>query len=336
MDRILSGGDAGLVTPAHMGNLGSGLMRYGSLEGFRANTPLPEDAQKLFDTTVVEVGLDRLVIVRRMLELGLTFSVPNWLSVLQVTWDKVSKSGTARRSMNPSAQGENQLADRTQIVYPVYCTTDNFNLDIRLLLASQRAGAPLDVSQLGQSTRRVNEAIEDAAWNGSGMNVSGNSAPGFLGAPDVGTFAYVDGESWAVAGHSGEDILADVLGMIDVAQAAKKYGPYDLCVPTNYGNKLNADFKSNGDKTIRQRLEEIVAGGRKLHIEIADQLPTNRTVLWQTTSDVADVIVGQEPAPVSWSTPSGWEFTTVVLACMIPRVKSDADGNSGIVTGNLT
>jgi hypothetical protein len=53
----------------------------------------------------------------------------------------------------------------------------------------------------------------------------------------------------------------------------------------------------------------------------------------QMTDDVMDVIVGQETIPLSWESGNGMERYWMLLAFMIPRVKSDYDGNCGIVVG---
>ena len=50
----------------------------------------------------------------------------------------------------------------------------------------------------------------------------------------------------------------------------------------------------------------------------------------QMTSDVADIIIGQEPTVIPWTSLDGFMIHNLVMAIMIPRVRSDADGNSGI------
>lgn len=317
-------------------NMTSGLIKCGSIEEFRAAAPLPKDAQEAVDNTVIQVGLERLVIVQDLIAEGLTYPLSNWLSVLELYWEKISKAGHAVRTMTPGTRGENQLQDRSGERIPIYATIDDFMFNIRILLAAERNGAPLDTSMVSQATRRVNESIEDAAINGAGIQIGGNSVPGLLNAPNAATQAYVDNEAWTAAGHSGEDILTDVLNFIDALQANKKYGPYNLYVPTLYGTKLVEDFKANSDKTIQQRLEEIVVGGRPLRIRVADQLPANRTALVQMTNDVVDVVMGQEPAPISWEDGPGWNRMFAVLACIVCRFKDDYDGNSGVCLGNTS
>jgi len=312
------------------------LMRNLTVAQLRSASPLPEDAQRVVDQAVVRVGLDRLTLVADLLAEGLTYPLADPLGVLELKWDSVSETGGAQRTMNPEARGENQLPDRTGRSVPIYLTTDDFFMGIRTLRASERVGAPLDTSMIEQATRRVNEAIEDAAINGVSFTVGGNAAPGLLTAPNVNTYAYASNEAWDAAGKTGEEVLGDVLAMIDVATGDKRYGPFNLYVPTLYGNALNRDFKANGDKTTLMRLEEIMVGGRNLRVRPTDMMPANRTALVQMTSDVIDVVDGQAPTVIPWTSPSGMTLHWMVMAIMVPRVKTDYSSRSGIVIGNTT
>ncbi len=304
-----------------------------SIAQLRAASPFPENTQKIFDTAVVEVGLDRLVLADDVMSSGLNFNLTDPLSVMEVQWDQISKTGGAQRTMHPNARGENQIPKRNQKRVPIYLTTDDFFIGIRSMRASQRAGTPLDVSNIKSATRRVNESIEDAFLNG-GITADGYTAYGALNAPSANTMVYeATGGAWDAAGKTGTQILADVLTMIGKLQADRKFGPYNLYIPTLYGNAINADFKANSDLTIRQRLEEIEAGGRKLNIRVADQLPVNKTVMIQMTDDVVDCINGQSPTVIPWTSADGFTLFWMVMAIIVPRFRDDFDGNSGVVIG---
>lgn len=323
--------------PAAMGGLTEALLRSGGdLDAMRALAPLPKDSQELIDKAVVNVGLDRLVVAADVIGAGLTFPLPGWLGVMELYWEKAAKVGDARRTMTPGSRGERQMPDRDPARIPIYATIDDFSFHIRVLLASQNGGAPLDTSLVEQATRRVNESIEDSFINGANLQVGGLTAPGLLNAPNANSQTFVDSESWTNVNHSGEDILQDVLNMITDAQSDKKYGPYNLYIPTEYGIKISEDFKANSDKTIRMRLQEI---DEISAIRVADQMPGDaavggpKAVLVQMTNDVVEAVVGQQPTTVNWTDGSGWEQFFVVMGCVIPRVRDDYDGNSGIVIG---
>lgn len=301
-----------------------------SIPALRALSPLSERAQVIVDKAVVEVGLQRLVVTADLMAAGMVFDLNDPLSVTQVEWEIVGKTGGAQRTMSPSARGENQLPDRRPGRVPVYLTTDDFSLGIRTLKMSQRVGQPLDTTLVQQATRRVNEAIEDATLNGAGFNVAGYGTPGLLNAPNANT--YTIPVSWVTA--TGAQIQADVMNMIGKLQTDLKWGPYNMYVGTAYGNALTFDFKANGDKSILARLREIEAGGRPLSIKVADQMPATTVLLMQMTSDTADIINGQAPTVIPWTSLDGFTLYWLVMAIMVPRVRSDYDGNSGIVVAS--
>lgn len=326
-------------------NIAQALLRSGlSIPELRALSPLEENAQRLVDQAVVEVGLERLVVAQDILSRGLTFPLTDPLSVMEVQWERISKTGYAQRTMAPQARGEYQLPDRSIKRCPVYLTTDDFSVNIRTLKASERIGTPIDTTLVKQATRRVNEAIEDAAINGAGVQVGGgDTVPstcfGLRNAPNANTQAL--STDWTAAapvlGTYGPAVLADVLSMAGKLQGDKKYGPYNLYVGTTAGNNFNNDFKTNGDLTVRQRLEELEFGGEKLTVRIADQFPGastgDQSALVQMTDDVVDMIDGQAPTVIPWTSADGFVLFWMVMAIMVPRIRDDYDGNSGVCLG---
>jgi len=315
-----------------------------SIPSLRALSPLSDKAQVLVDQAVVEVGLERLTFAADLMAEGLTYDLPDPMSVTQLEWEDIGKTGGAQRTMSPSARGENQLPNRTIHRLPIYLTTDDFSLGIRTLKMSQRVGQPLDLTLVKQATRRVNEAIEDAAINGAStvdgfaLQVGGYAAPGLLNAPSANVQSLsVDWTGANTVGTTGPAMVNDVLAAIGKAQADKKYGPYNLYLGTNAGNLIEGDFKVNTTNTIRQRLEAITAGGRPIRIRVADMFPNTSTgtqfALVQMTSDVVEMVTGQAPTVIPWTSIDGFTLYWLVLAIMVQRVRADQDANSGIVLG---
>lgn len=311
--------------------LESGLYRHGSIAEFRAAAPLPVDAQRMIDNAVIRVGMERLTIVADLINAGLVFPLPNWLAVPTIYNERVGRGGHARRTMVPKARGERFVLDREGTTIPVYATWADFSFDIRSLLTAQRSGVSLETSHVEAATRAVNEAFEDQALNGLGFTIDGNTADGILTNP-VNAFQYTGGEAWDAVGHTGEEILSDVLGMIDMAQDDFYNGPYMLYVPRSYWAKLALDYKSATSGTILQRINEL----GNVRVKQADMLPANRTVLIQMTSNVIDVVLGQTPTTLSWEDGPGLERFFMVLGCAVVRIKQDYNGGSGIVVGNTT
>lgn len=314
---------------------GSRLVGCGNLADFRAAAPLPKNAEEIFDRAVIEVALDRLTIVQDVIAAGLVYDLDNWIAVPELYWEKISRVGHAQRTMTPNTRGENQLVDREGVTLPIWATMDDFHFGVRELEASRRVGSPLDTTQATQATRRVNEAIEDAMVNG-GPTVGGNSSPGLLNAPSVNTVTYSGANpAWDHASKTGTEILNDAKSMATQLRNKNYFGPYFLYVNTSYWNALQSDFKAESDKTILQRLQELQYGGAGLTVRESDYLPADRTVMLEMSSQVVDVVRGDEPTLISWQDAPGWVFHYAVMACMVPRVKDTQEDQSGIVTGNV-
>lgn len=302
---------------------------------FRALAPLEENAQKIIDRAVVKVGRERLTFAEDIMRAGLTYTITDPLSVTQLEWYKVNKVGAAQRTMSPSARGENKQQDMLPSRLPIYLTTDTFELDIRTLRASRRVGMPLDTALAEFCTRSVNEAIEDAAINGAttldgeDLKVNGYSAPGALNAPNAETQA-LTAAAWTTA-PVGATVFAQTQLMLDKLRANKKYGPYRMYVGTVIGAALESDYSSSkGDNTIKERLLKIE--GLEA-VRTADMIPAGKVLVIQMTSDVIDMVVGQTPTVIPWTSLDGFTIHNLVMAIMIPRVRSDYEGQSGICIG---
>jgi len=313
---------------------------------FRALAPLMDKAQVSIDKAVVEVGLQRLTLVADLISAGMTYPLADPLSIAQLEWSTQSKIGAAQRTMSPAARGENKLPIILPFRLPIYLTTDQFNIDIRTLKTSQRVGTPLDTAIVKQCVRAVNEAIEDAAINGpttldgQALSDAGYTAYGLLNHPNVNTKANLTAAAWTTT-PVGATVFNEVMAMIGILQADKKFGPYRLYVGTQIGNVMDSDYNPNSPSpvTIRQRLLQIDA---LQAVKVADLLPAgngaspsvgNKVILMQMTSDVCDIVMGQAPTVIPWTSLDGMMIHNLVMAIMVPRVRSDADGNSGICVG---
>lgn len=308
--------------------------------GFRTLAPLPERSQIVLDNAVVEVGLERLTFAADIMAAGLTYTLSDPLSMTQLAWYSNNKVGAAQRTMSPSARGENKLPATLENRLPIYLTTDNFDLDIRLLRMSQRVGLPLDTALIKWCTRSVNEAIEDAAINGAttidgqDLQVAGYKAPGLVNAPNAATQA-LTAASWDTTPVGGT-VLAEVNAMLAKLRANKKYGPYRLYVNTDVGANLDNDYLPTGatvaQGTIKERLVKL--GGLEA-VRTADLMPATKVVLVQMTSDVIEMVVGQKPTVIPYTSLDGFTFHNLVMAIMIPRVRSDYKNQSGICIGTI-
>lgn len=314
----------------------------------RTLSPLSDKAQVEIDKIPVEVGLERLALVAALLMKGLRYPLTDPLSIGQLEWDQVSKVGGARRTMLPTSRGENALTDRIHKRLPIYCTLCDFNMNVRLLKMSERVGQPLDTSMVAQEVRRANESIEDATiygattLDGQGLIDSTYSVPGLLTPPGTANVITnsVDWTAANVIGATGPAMAADVLAMVAKANAANKFGPFALVIGTSAGAVIQGQFTLYQTGTIQSMLESMSFGNAKLQIIIADRMPntvggpTQQIALVQLTNDVIEIVDGQPPTVVPYVSNDNWMLYWTILAIQIPRVRSDYNGQCGIVIGS--
>lgn len=294
------------------------------VRALRTNTLLRKDEWKRYDEAVVRVARQRLAVVNRLRQAGLTFSAGD-LGTLLVEWERLSDFTEANQSMGLVTRGERDRATWDLQAIPMPITSKEFEVNLRHLLASRRRGASLDTTNAELATAVVTEKLEDTVINGSSVKVGGSTAYGLRNFPDrlTGTLT----ADWAAAATTGEQILADVLTILKALQAKNMYGPYEIFLGTAYNNKLSEDFKANSDKTIRQRILEI---DEIQAITTSARIPEGDVIVVQMTSNVLDLAISQDITTVEWAEMGGFNNVFVVFAAMAPRLKSDRAGQSGI------
>lgn len=308
--------------------------------GFRTLAPLPDKAQVMLDKVPVKVGLQRLSFVKELLARNLTTPISDPLGVTQLEWNSINKVAAAQRTMSPAARGENKMPIMLPNRLPIYLTTDRFEIDIRTLKMSQRIGMPLDTTLAEMCFRSVNEAFEDAAINGAttldgqNLQVAGYTAPGLLNAPNA-EAKVLTLAAWSTV-PVGLTVYNETQAMVQQLKANKKFGPYALVVGTVVAGALDADYDATSGSrglSIRERILKIEG---LQSIITADLMPATKVALAQMTSDVVDLVVGQMPTIIPWTSLDGFMINNLIMGIMIPRFRSDQNGDSGICVGTLT
>jgi hypothetical protein len=130
-------------------------------------------------------------------------------------------------------------------------------------------------------------------------------------------------------GTNGATTVDEVLSMIETLMGDKFFGPYMVYHSTDWDKYLDDDYRTNDDRTLRARLREIeqVQDVRRL-----DFLSNTFTLLLvQMTSDVARAVNGMDITTVQWDSVGGMRVNFKVMAIQVPQIRSDFNGNCGIL-----
>lgn len=308
------------------GSVAERLMASGlSINALRTNDVLRKEEWLSFDRTVVDVARPALVGVADLMERGLTMPIADALGVTVVQWETASDMSAANIDMSGVAPAERDRIAFNTVQTPLPVIHKDFQLSLRNLHSGRRLGTPLDTSMAATATRRVVDAMESMLFNGVSITSGGGTIYGYLNHPNRNTGSTTG--SWAT--ETGDNIMIDVLAMIGAAQADNMFGPYMLYVSVPAYVHMLGDLKANSDKAIVNRIREVPG---ILGVKASNQIPNNDTVLLvQMTPDVVDWLDGFQPMPVMWETEGGMLIKFKVMAIGAPRIKSDADGRSGIV-----
>ena len=309
---------------AASGSVAARLLASGfNVNALRTLGTLRKDEWVAFDNTVVDIARRSLGAVGDLLSRGLRYNLPNALGTTRVEWERISDMDPAMMTMSGISESQNDRVVYDLQGLPVPIIHKDFNINIRALAASRNNGQGLDTTQLELSTRKVAELIETMLFNGATVLGTNNLIYGFTTAPARNTGSLT--ASWMTA--TGEQMVSDVLRMIGAEVADNMFGPYVLYVSTSVYVKMGADYKANGDKTILDRITGIP--------NISAVVPTKdladgQVLLVQLTRDVVDIIDGMQPTIVEWESHGGMVSHYKVMAIMLPRIRSDFAGQSGI------
>lgn len=297
---------------------------------FVANATLRYDEWRTLDEAVVRVAQQRLIGFEDLRRNGLTKPLGNAMATTVLTWQQMSDALTATLSIDGLKKGNNDRPDFATNHTPIPIVHADYSIGDRVLQESRNRGNGLDVLDAERAARRCTEKFEDMLFGAtSSFTYGGGTIYTYLSHPQRNTIDL--NQNWDASGKTPEEIKNDVLAMKQASIDDGYYGPWMLYVPTAYETILDEDYKNVSagmTQTVRQRLLTIsgIQG-----IQVVDRLPANNVLLVCMQSDVVDLIDGMALQNVEWDSEGGMVHNYKVMGIMVPRVKADYNGASGVV-----
>lgn len=301
------------------------LVRANSESALRANATLQVREWILLDTTVINVARKHLIGIQDLIAMGLTYPVADAMGITRIEWQKISTMTAAEVSMSGNSDTPNSRQEYNVDAIPLPIIHKEFQMNIRQLASTRRMGTPLDVTQAALCGRLVSEQIETILFAGTTVLGSNNPIYGYTTALNRATGSVT--ASWTTA--TGAQIVTDILAMIQKLKDNNMYGPYQLYVPSAVMTHLGSDYVSNA-VSINTILARIMAIPGISGVKESKDLTASNVILVQMTNDVVDLVDGMQPTTVQWDSPGGMVTNFKVMAIMVPRMKSDYVGQSGI------
>lgn len=306
--------------PAHF--LASGM----NINSLRTNSLLHKDEWENLDARVVEIAANVLNGIADLRAAGLTVSLGG-LGVLVSQYETVSDMTDATVNMAAEIDDEEDRISYNLIGVPVPIISKSFRIDIRSLSASRQHGGMLDMTHVDTATRKVSEMLEYILFQGSTVVQRGQAIYGYTNHPNRNTIS--GGADWGTAAN----IIPNVTAMIGGLITDNMYGPYKLYLhPDQYVQTLLQN--TNTAVPIIRSLEQLHGMGPG-SIKPTNYIAAGAGVMVEMSRDVVDLAIGQDLIPVEWDTKGGLVTRYKCLCAIVPRVKADAGGRSGIahITG---
>jgi uncharacterized linocin/CFP29 family protein len=297
-----------------------------------ANATLRKDEWKLLDDAVIMAAKERLRVVADLRGAGLTFNVPNGMSKTVLETETMSDITAATISMDPIRKGEADRPEFDLASLPLPVIHKDFHFSARQLAASRNGGSPLDVTMPQLAARRVAEEAERLVLGTTGtFAYGGGTIYGLTNFPSRITKSNLADPTESP--YSPSETVRDVLAMRQLSVDAFHFGPFVLYNSPAWDQYFDDDYSSSkGDNTLRQRL--LAINGIN-DVRTLDLLTGYQLILVQQTSDVIRLVMGMDVTTVQWETEGGMRLNYKVMAIMVPQLRADFNGNTGIVHGTL-
>lgn len=293
------------------------------------NAVLRRDEWKQFDTVVQATARERLNVTQYLIGKGLVYNLPNAMGTMTLEWESwVGDLVDAELTMSGQNEATKDRMGFTTVNMPIPIIHKEFFYNLRHLEAARRNGRNVETAHAQEATRKVSELVENLIFTGA--TIAGGTIYGLLNHPLRKTVAKSLTWSAAASDTDRANIVGDVRAMVDLAALPPNNmeGPYVLFIPRALQSSLEEDYKANGDDTVLDRIRKVAGIA---DVVFTNRLTGNNVVLLQLTTDVFEMINGLAPTMVEWDSHGGFQHNFKIFGIMIPRVRANGDGQSGVV-----
>lgn len=294
-----------------------------------APTSMRRDDWKILDDAVMRTARPRLRIIGDLRSAGLTMNLPNGMGKIIMEYETIGDITPATISMDGLRRSQGDRAEYGLGGIPLPIIHKDFDFTLRQILVSRNSNTPLDTTTAEAATRKVVEEADKLALGVAGSyGFGGYTIYGIINHPNRNTMDLTlpTDEEW-----TPKVLVQEVMQMKAKSVADLMYGPWAMYVSSAWDAYLDDDYAdNNGTGTLRTRLRQIEGIN---DIRTADYLTGYQVVLVQQSSDVIRVIIGMDVTTLQWESHGGMQMNFKVMTIMVPQVRADPSGNSGIVHG---
>lgn len=285
------------------------------------------------DRAIVTAAKERLRVVQDLRSAGLIHNIPNGMSRTVLQTETQSDVNDAILSMDGMRASQNDRPEFDLENLPLPIVHKDFSFSLRNILASRNGGSPLDTTTAELAARRVAELVEKLTLgltDPGSFAFAGGTIYGYSNHPDRNTKTITDPSS---SGWTAVVTLGEILEMKTQSQDDFHFGPWMIYHSTAWDRYMDDDYSAaKGDNTLRQRIR-MVEGIQD--VRTVDFLSGFDLILVQMTTDTTRMVVGMDITTMQWESKGGMQLNFKVMAIMVPQLRSDFNGNMGLVHGSV-
>lgn len=294
-----------------------------------ATALLRKDDWIQLDKAIVAAAKPRLRAVKEIRQRGLTYTIPNGMGKTVLQTQTQSDISEADISMNGVRESQRDRPEFDLGNLPLPIIHKDFSFYLREIEASRNGGSPLDTTTAELAARRVAELAETLLVGTYGTyKFGGGTIYGLVNSPERISAGIMGPDE---TGWTGKQLVRDVLHMKQLSQNQFHYGPWILFNAPAWDEHMDDDYsEEKGDNTLRERLAKIKD---IVDVVTLDYLEGLDLVLVQLTADVIREVIGMDVTTLQWELHGGLELRFKVMCIMVPQIRADFNGNTGIVHG---
>jgi len=293
-----------------------------------ATATLRKDDWKLLDSAVVKAAKPRLRAVADLRGRGLQYVIPNGMGKTVLETETMSDISVAAITMDGLERSNRDRPVFELSNLPLPIIHKDFDFSLRQIMASRNGGSPLDTTTAELAAARVAEEAEKLLIGSSGtVTYGGGTIYGYTNL--LGRLTQVI-TSPVASGWTAQTLVNEVLAMIQSSINAYHYGPWVLYYGPAWSQYMNNEYKTTSDDTLADRLRRI---DNLENVQMLDYLTGYDVVLVQMSADVVREVVGMDITTIQWESQGGMQLNFKVMAIMVPQLRKDQNGKTGIVHG---
>jgi len=296
-----------------------------------ATATLRKEEWKVLDDAIVIAAKERLRVVADLRGRGLTYNIPNGMGKTVLETESMSDITRATISMDPARESEGDRPEFDLTSLPLPVIHKDFYFNARQVATSRNSGAGIDTTTAQLAARRVAEEAEKLTLGVlPAFGYGGGTIYGLTNFPSRVTSTSLTAPT--ETGWTPQTTIQELLAMRQASEDNHHYGPWSLYTSPAWDQYLDDDYSTlKGDITLRQRVTAINGIGA---VTTLDYLTGFQMILVQMTSDVIRMVIGMDVTTVQWETHGGMRLNFKVMAIMVPQLRADFNGQTGIIHGN--